>query len=187
MEHLKGRYNNLNDLEVVSIHMDNISSLFSLQPILWILGLFKVVMDNRGGYDEVHIGYIMNDSALSYLKDIERIWYSLFNLSFSQNENIPAIRFPLVKMHKSRIISKLQYADLLDYCWTCESPRVIQTKKINKNDRELIIGSCGTCDPCKKIQDHIPLDSLPIYKRIEHRKERSIIINTYKKSRKDSI
>jgi hypothetical protein len=178
---------NLHDLTVIPIHMNNIDGIFSLQPILWMLGLFYEVKKHRGGglYDEVHIGYTMNDSAVSYLDEIKKIWQSFFTLSFpfSDYRHIPELKFPLLKYSKDMIVNDLRYLlpDDIYNLWTCEMPSVLyERKKTKHGGREQIIEHCGRCAPCKKIKEYIGLENLPRYRRTEHRELLGRLVKRYK-------
>ncbi|MDR1902481.1 MAG: hypothetical protein LBQ88_09405 [Treponema sp.] len=174
---------NLHDLITVPLHMRNIDGIFSFQPVLWTLGLFCEVKKRRDFYDEVHIGYIMNDSAVSYLGEIKRIWRSFFSLSFPEYNKIPELEFPLVKYSKEMVINKLLYfQNTVAYnCWTCERPSVLyERKKKNHGGREQIIEHCGRCAPCKKIKEYIGLENLPRYRRTEHRELLGRLVKRYK-------
>jgi len=95
---LQKQYPNLNSLIETKIKMDNISEIFSLQPVLWTLGLFGEVKSNCYyiDYDEAHIGYIMQDAAISFLPEIKAFWKSLFAFSFPDCA-VPKLLFPPVK------------------------------------------------------------------------------------------
>ena len=155
IEKLKPRFNNLHELIEIEMGIDNIRDIFSSQPVFWILGLFNEVKNrkNYADYDEVHIGYIMQDSALSYLKEIKTYWKAMFSFSI-QKYSVPKLVFPLTKYHKVMIINELyRYdSDILSSCWTCERPVMHRAKKKTDNTIETYIEPCGICDPCLKFK-----------------------------------
>jgi len=155
---LKVKYDNLNDLKEVEIGMDNIPYIVSDQPIFWTLALFKEVRKNGyyRNYDEVHIGYILQDVAISYMPEIKALWKALHSLSYPDPDFIiPKLCFPISKYHKTQIINSLRYScdeDILASCWTCERPNI--KKKIRRKDTiELHIEPCGSCAPCLHLKE----------------------------------
>ena len=156
IQKLKLKFDNLHELLEIEMDLDNIVGINSIQPILWMLGLFKEVKNNKKyfDYNEVHIGYIMQDSSLSYLKEIKSYWKALFSFSF-QDCSIPKLAFPLTKYYKEMIVNKLAAYDseILSSCWTCEKPVIIRKKKITDNKIEAYIDTCDNCDPCKRINN----------------------------------
>jgi len=79
--------------------------------------------------DEVQIGYILNDDALSWLPDIQNI-YNSFNAI--KTKEIP-LTFPLIKISKQQEKEGLP-AEFYSNIWYCEDP-------INGKP-------CGTCHSC---------------------------------------
>jgi 7-cyano-7-deazaguanine synthase in queuosine biosynthesis len=153
---LQKQFSNLKDLKLVPVSMKTISGLYSDQPILWLLGLFYEAK-KRDIYDEVHIGYIMGDIAVSLLAEMHRFWKSLFSFSLAfEPYTVPELCFPLVKYPKEYIIDSLEYThrDIALGCWTCERPQIIKQKQ-RRNDGgeiEAFIEPCGECTPCKKLK-----------------------------------
>ena len=152
---LQKKYDNIYDLNVNQINIDCPKNLYSNQPILWLQALFKEVKD-KPFIDEVHIGYISSDMAVSLIKEIKSLWKCLFSFSHPAYF-IPKLKFPLINLTKGKIIENLIAFDEEIYknCWTCELPIMVKKKKIDKDSIEIIVASCGNCLPCEHIQDTI--------------------------------
>jgi 7-cyano-7-deazaguanine synthase in queuosine biosynthesis len=175
---LRQRFRNLHELVEIEIRMDNIRGIISLQPCLWLMGLFSEVKNQKNDvcYDEVHIGYIMTDGAISLLKEVGNLWKCLFSFSFPEYD-VPKLRFPLAKYKKEIIINNLEYFDhdILESCWTCEDPRIIREKRLDNGSGkiEVYIEPCGECVPCEKIRNTFgaSFDRVKKYKVAIHKKE----------------
>jgi len=122
------------------------------------LALFKEVRKNGyyRNYDEVHIGYILQDAAISYIPEIKALWKALHSFSYPESDFvIPKLCFPISRYHKTQIINTLQYScdeDILTSCWTCERPDI--KKKIHHKDTiEVFIEHCGSCAPCLHLKE----------------------------------
>lgn len=83
------------------LNVINYSFNYSLQQVPCIIqGLLGAYQD----HDEVAIGYIMNDDAISYISDIIKIWNSYRNICY---DKFPKITFPIIKDSKSSIYKLL--------------------------------------------------------------------------------
>jgi 7-cyano-7-deazaguanine synthase in queuosine biosynthesis len=179
---LKRRFKNLHDLAEVKIGMRVIAGINSEQPFIWLMGLFSEIQNQkcRIDYDEVHIGYISTDSAVSQLKEITTLWNCLFSFSLVE-DTIPELQFPLTDFPKEIAIANLKKYDrsILESCWTCEYPRILQKKPLNKDVTEVYIEPCGECTPCENIKHTlgISFDSLKKYKAVFHKSD---FINAFK-------
>ena len=90
------------------------------QPALWLLPAAYAMSGNR--FNEVCIGYVLNDDAMSYLDDFKRIWRSLARLSAN---GFPPLTFPLFRTSEQEI--KLGLPDeIRDLCVYCEVPTLNQ-------------------------------------------------------------
>lgn len=139
----------------------NESSLHLRQLPVWMLGLsFMQSM----GVDEIQIGYVSNDDAISYLDDIQTIYKSYQLIC----EPMIPLTFPLTKKHKFQIADELphQYMRLI---FSCENAELVNEKDGNKlgkvgevpthdfisNDNEEIemieYEPCCHCTPCTTI------------------------------------
>jgi len=144
---------------LLSVGVDaNESALRLRQLPVWMVGLsFMQSMK----VDEIQIGYVSNDDAISYLDEIQAIYKSYEKIT--ETTMIP-LTFPLIKKHKWEMASELpnQYLKLVI---SCEGAHIVKEK-----DRELVsknvYGSSGVasdpdylieyepccdCQPCKTI------------------------------------
>lgn len=109
--------------------MDSGCNMILSQPPLWIL-FSQYIVDFQ--IDEIQIGYIMNDDAISYLEDVRNLYdaYKPFIVA-----NRPKLEFPLTKMKKRDILNQLpefivkniSYCELYDEknckCESCKKHR----------------------------------------------------------------
>ena len=124
---------------VISVDVMDINTrLHLVQAPIWILGLLFSQIEN---IDEIQIGYVMNDDAISYIDDIKKAYNSYKTLS----DNLIPISFPLRKTKKEEIVENLpeKYRELTI---TCEEPRI----KGNPNAEILEYHACGYCVACKR-------------------------------------
>lgn len=104
------------------------------QMPLWIGAIATVVPKD---INQVAIGYVMNDDAISYLSEFKEIVKAFDKLRFSP---LPEIIFPLYKQKKDFITDDI-FPSLKKFVVWCELPIL--------NDD----GSwryCGQCGPCKR-------------------------------------
>lgn len=123
----------------VSVHANEGSLYFKQVPIWLFSAVFLQGMDN---VDEIQIGYVCNDDAISYLDDIQNIYKSYQTVS----EPMKPLAFPLTKKKKYDMAHELpkQYRDLI---FSCEMAKIIGSK-----DAEIIkYEACCECVPCKHI------------------------------------
>lgn len=105
-----------------------------VQIPMWI---FSAAMTCPADADKVAVGYVMNDCAISYLKEIQDA-FAGFSPLF--DEPLPPIVFPLMKESKERFVDKLPLS-YKENVWWCENP-VIKGRSIRQ---------CGyNCAPCKR-------------------------------------
>jgi|ERR1035437_852605 7-cyano-7-deazaguanine synthase in queuosine biosynthesis len=134
----------------------NEDSLYFKQLPIWMFGMiFSQSMD----VDEIQIGYVCNDDAISYLEDIQNIYKSYQNVC----EPMKPLVFPSTKMKKQQMAHKLPklYRDLI---FSCENATIIGSQ-----DAEIInYEPCCECVPCKNIiaSNYYDLGEYPeIYKK----------------------
>lgn len=111
--------------------------LFKQMP-LWITSI--IYSDELSYVDEIHIGYVMNDDAISYLEDIRKIYYSYQGII---HKKLPKLLFPLYKLGKDTISNRLpeKYKELTI---SCEFPKLaLSGDGVRHFD-------CGSCSPCKR-------------------------------------
>lgn len=118
----------------------NNSSLYLAQPILFLMALLYAVKNSN---QEVSIGYVLGDDAISFIGDISNVWTS-FN-SICHNE-LPKITFPLSKTSKEQIVNKLPVEILKEVSW-CET----ETKSKSKRKKSTQFCDDADCKPCKKL------------------------------------
>lgn len=82
--------------------------------------------------DEVWIGYVLNDDAISFLDEIRTCWNGYSGLV----DKLPKLEFPITKCFKVDIYNELRQ-ELKDNITWCESPEDVS--------------NCTTCVPCKKM------------------------------------
>lgn len=135
------KINDLNEFD--SYNTVKIMNKTSFDLVQLSVNLFNISLNLRYNenkfYDEINFGYVMNDCAISYLKEIEGVYNNLCKFTFKyDNELYPELKFPLIKYDK-RIISDLLPVKYHEFIWTCENPI------IKKNS---VIKRCGKCDTC---------------------------------------
>ena len=128
----------INYLLKLNINANERSVYFKQVPI-WIFG---IVFSQSLGVDEIQIGYVMNDDAISYLDDIKNIYNSYQPIC----EPLIPLAFPLTKNQKCQMVDELpkQYLDLII---SCENPRIIGSE----NAEIIKYEPCCECVPCSHI------------------------------------
>jgi hypothetical protein len=114
-------------------------SLYFKQMPIW---LFSVMFMQSMEVDEIQIGYVSNDDAISYLSDIKRIYKSYQPIC----EPLKPLVFPITKMKKYMMFQELpeQYRKLII---SCENARIVGSKDAEFVEYE----PCCECVPCKTI------------------------------------
>ena len=132
----------LNHIEyVLTAHVDaNEGSLYFKQVPIWIMAM--IFSQGIRGVEEIQVGYVSNDDAISYLKDIKNIYKSYGAIC----ESLVPLKFPIIKMKKYQMADKLpsKYRDLVV---SCENPRLDDCE----HDGILGYTPCCECVPCKTI------------------------------------
>lgn len=126
----------------MSVYASFHNTLSFKQTAIWLFSLLY----EGDGYDEMHIGAVMNDDMVSFMNDIKKMWQSL---AFLQEERHPPLKFPLAKVAKWQIAKELpkQYKDLVVFC---ENPIIL--KPITKKNKTLEFERCGQCHSCKRYE-----------------------------------
>ena len=137
------KINDLNELNNYNNFLITQKTSFDL--IQLVIHLFNISLNLRDSqrdfYNEINIGYVMNDCAVSYIKEIEEVYINLCKFTFKYDgEKYPELKFPLIKYDKV-IISDLLPVKYHRFIWTCENPIVENNKYIKR---------CGECDTCLK-------------------------------------
>lgn len=121
-------------LGVINETLTNSGSCTFNQLPHWIMSL--VYMNNElNNYDEMSIGYIMNDDIISYLSDIQKLWksYSPFCTGHAK------LKFPLIRWNKASIKSSLNDDVFKETVW-CENPLINGDKYV----------PCRHCNSCTR-------------------------------------
>ena len=85
--------------------------------------------------DQVHIGYVVGDCALSVVPELRQLAKALWRMRDDHTVKQPALVFPLRRLQKSEICNLLP-AKLKDLIWFCEESNTNRP--------------CGTCDCCTR-------------------------------------
>jgi len=128
---LETYYNNVEIL--ISYPQDN---LILKQIPLWIMSMLYYCE----GVDEIQVGYVMNDDAISFLEDIKGIYKSY---EFLFDNKCPELIFPLTKTKKEEIINKIPQ-ELINTIVFCEAPLYGGEK----------YKPCGGCAVCKRYKNN---------------------------------
>jgi len=132
--------NNITDIKyIMDIYIDAfVNNLYFTQMPIWITGL---IFSQGLCVDELQIGYIANDDIISYIDDIQKLYYSYKPFV----NNIKPLRFPLLKSCKNDIFEELplEYKKLIV---SCEDPIIL-----NENSMIIDYKPCGNCSSCKRI------------------------------------
>lgn len=140
-EFFKEFESNINNVQyVASVDIiANEDSLYFKQMPIWI---FSLMFMQSMEIDEIQIGYVSNDDAISYLDDIQNIYRSYQAIC----EPMKPLVFPLTKWKKYAIFQDLpkQYRDLII---SCEAPKIIGDRKAKIIQYE----PCCDCSSCKTI------------------------------------
>lgn len=122
----------------IDVDENGTNELTFKQIPIWLLGILFSIDRN---YDEVQIAYVGNDDAISYLKEIKKIYKSYNEIT----KLLIPLKFPLRKCFKCDMLNELPviYRDLT---FSCENPNII-----SNIDNNIIFEPCGDCSPCKKI------------------------------------
>jgi len=128
-------------------------SLTLPQAVIWA---FMLGSSSFYSVDEVQVGYILNDCAVSYMDEIKKL-YSSFQAF--KDQKLPPLKFPYIKKHKSEIYRNLPY-DIRKMTVTCEQPIIENVTSeqyaIFKEKRDwsfldtLEAKECGHCETCTK-------------------------------------
>lgn len=118
---------------ISSIYIHSHGSAYNLKQVSPFILSIPYMADIHT-YDYVAMGYTMNDCAISYLDDIQKIYKALDGLC---NIKLPKLAFPLVKVHKYESWQLLPQEIRAKIFW-CESPE---------------ISPCNICPPCRRMID----------------------------------
>jgi 7-cyano-7-deazaguanine synthase in queuosine biosynthesis len=155
-------------IEIIKAELKLPDGLLLVQPTIWF---FAIQYMNE--HDEIHMGYVLNDDAISYLDDFKK-YYKSMDFLFYKDYKRPLLKFPLIKHMKEEIVKELP-EKYFKHTFTCENPSLSDEKfeydpekieslsygfkgkflEIEKNDTIKYVYNkasiCGECIPCKKI------------------------------------
>ena len=149
-----------------------------IQAPIWMLGAF---LASGKDFDEIQMGYVQNDCAISYLEEIENL-YEAFK-PFSQQGKFPKITFPIIKKMKEEMINDLP-SQYKRFTYSCENPNIIENNK-----KETVYKYCGHCVPCERYSqlsnfpEHIFINMSPELTRIYDKMENKFYLQ-YKDNEK---
>ena len=135
------------EINEVKIGKHNDNLLFPQIPIHFF-SMIESCCENH--IDEIQIGYVMGDDAISYINDLQKL-YSAHKFLFEKE--LPKLTFPLSKIKKEIIINKyhddLIFKELLKHVVFCED--------------ELIEGNvrCGHCHACRRYDYELGRTCIP--------------------------
>jgi 7-cyano-7-deazaguanine synthase in queuosine biosynthesis len=131
---------NISYIESIEINIDRyVGEIILGQPVLWIMSsMFNLTND----IDEIWMGYVMNDDAVSYTKEILNLYEAC--KPFSAITKFPVIKFPIIKHKKYDLMD--EYKGMKDLISFCETPDFMTYKEAN------IYLPCGHCESCLKHQ-----------------------------------
>lgn len=87
-------------------------------------------------YDQVAVGYVMGDDAISFIDDFRKVWKSLEGITGP----LPELIFPLSKIKKIEIWNHPLMITLKHNVTWCECPMELVNNV-----------PCGECEPCLKM------------------------------------
>lgn len=128
------------------------------QVPIWLFAL-NYVRDSD--VDEIQIGYVSNDDAISYTDEITKTYEN--QRWFFNNEKIKTkLTFPLVKEKKEQMLKDMRDTEYIKHVFSCENPTIVEERGEKTEDiygwKKDFLGeyfvkyeNCGNCVPCNKI------------------------------------
>jgi 7-cyano-7-deazaguanine synthase in queuosine biosynthesis len=121
------------------------------QPIVWMMGAAAFINKNNTPpeIDEIQLGYVMEDHALSWLNEIKNLFKAIMGMSMiphhlinGKKYKLPKITFPMIKLSKYDVYGSVQNncPSIFKLCVTCETPMEDGTA----------CGHCHSCEVAKK-------------------------------------
>lgn len=129
---------NINYISEILIKSHHINLIFKQLPI-WMI---NILYSNLDIYDEIQIGYVMNDDIIPYIGEVKNI-YDAFKPFMEYH---PKLTFPLIKNKKEIIIPYLpdRYKEQI---FSCENPQMLY----ESNNVDFDYKPCCECEACNKI------------------------------------
>ncbi len=126
----------IHHLGTSTINLTVYSDLELAQPAIWVMGL---VYAAHPKIDEVNIGYVLSDQAISWIPDIKTLWSGYAGLL---RQKLPPLEFPLTKVDKRDLWRDLPPELRNEVTWCeCHSTEPIHVEI-----------PCGTCVPCQRMK-----------------------------------
>lgn len=155
-----------------SINVEWGNDLLFVQLPIWIFGLSYIGVENL---NEIQIGYVANDDAISYVEEIKMHYYA--NKWLHKNKR-PKLTFPLIKNHKSQMMDDLPIEYKL-FVSSCENPELKPYFYKIKDKRLQYYNPCGDCVACQRIiRDELSYNFL-YHNMIKEHKEKINLGNKY--------
>jgi 7-cyano-7-deazaguanine synthase in queuosine biosynthesis len=152
VELLKEKFpNQVNFLDIMNMswHVNSHNALN--QPQLWVTAAYLNSGDiSSKNIREIQIGYVMEDHALSYLKEIKNLYNAHVKFSHIADGWIaPKLVFPIIKWAKWDSASYLhdKYPEIFKLCCCCESPHAVLNNGITEYK------PCGHCHSCQRMKN----------------------------------
>lgn len=158
-DYSKRKIHPINYAVIVGVNANENSLSFKQVPV-WIFGMtFLQSLD----VDEIQIGYVMNDDAISYLDDIKNIYNSYQPIC----DKMIKLVFPITKKKKWEMARELP-KKYLNLTVSCENPLINdKSEKLNiltLNDDVMVeYEPCCNCAQCKTVisTNYYELGNLP--------------------------
>lgn len=134
----------LKTLTEVSVNIDWGCDLLFTQIPVWLFSLSYLSNPN---VQEIHIGYVSNDDAISYIDEIQKFYKAQ---QWLHREKLPKLCFPLLKESKCSMMDELP-VKYRTYVTSCENP-ILKPYFIKSGHRRIqYFEPCGTCVACNRV------------------------------------
>lgn len=152
-------------LTEVSVNIEWGCDLLFTQIPVW---LFSLSFISNPNVQEIHIGYVSNDDAISYIDEIKKFYKAQ---QWLHRDKLPKLCFPLLKETKSSMMEELP-VKYRTYITSCENP-TLKPYFIKSGSRRIqYFEPCGTCVACNRV----------IREKLDYNFQyRKLIVDHYKK------
>lgn len=123
--------------------LNEVNIVNSGNVILNQIPIFLTSLYHLEKYDEVAMGFVMNDDTISWIPDIINCYESFRPLVC----NLPKLTFPLIKLKKTTLYESLPKKVKNEVVW-CEDEDGMYNK---------VTGYCNTCHSCKRMKYELSL------------------------------
>jgi 7-cyano-7-deazaguanine synthase in queuosine biosynthesis len=92
----------------------------------WFMHLITMVADKSGQFyfDEIHLGYLLNDDAAYSLSNLKLAWHHMCLAVYGIDRDPPKLMFPLLRYRKGQVLAELTQLGLIDLISICELPQL---------------------------------------------------------------